>query len=111
MDDTTVRSGRQRKGVGKMLVKWGVQKADEFGIECFVEATDAGQKLHSKFGFSTLLKVLVGAEYGTKVRHEMIQKLSPQPVQYWAMWRPKSKNGAPQTLWEAIAVHERSSNE
>jgi len=105
MDDTTVRQDHQRKGVGSMLVKWGIEKADELGIECFVEATDAGRSLYLKFGFMNLMKVLVDAENGTKERHEMIKKLSPQPVQYWAMWRPRIGDGAPRTLWEAIEMN------
>lgn len=108
MDDTTVDPNHQRKGVGSLLVNWGVQKADELGIECFVEATDPGSMLYQKFGFTNLMKVLVDAENGTKERHEMIKKLAPQPVKYWAMWRPKGgmlRDGAPQTLWEAIATY------
>ncbi|PQE03915.1 hypothetical protein CJF31_00003023 [Rutstroemia sp. NJR-2017a BVV2] len=108
MDDTSVRQDHQRRGVGKMLVDWGVKKADALGIECYVEATDAGSNLYQKFGFGRLSKILVDAENGTKERHEMIQKLTPNPVQYWAMWRPKGgivKDGEPQTLWEAMAAH------
>ncbi|TVY67371.1 hypothetical protein LSUE1_G008643 [Lachnellula suecica] len=109
MDDTTVRQDHQKKGVGSSLVKWGLRKADELGIESFVEATDAGRKLYQKYGFSIIMKVLVDAENGTQERHEMIQKLTPQPIQYWAMWRPKGgvlMDGATQTLWEAIAIHD-----
>ncbi|KAF4637502.1 hypothetical protein G7Y89_g580 [Cudoniella acicularis] len=105
MDDTSVRQDHQRKGVGSLMLNWGMKKADELDIECYVEATDAGRMLYQKFGFITLLKVLVDAENGSKERHEMIQKLTPQPIQYWAMWRPKggiAKDGTPRTLWEAI---------
>ena len=108
MNDTTVRQDHQRKGVGRLLVNWGIQKADELDIECFVEATDAGRMLYQKFGFTKLMKVLVDAENGDEKRHEMIKKLTPQPVKYWAMWRPKGgilKDGAPHTLWEAMATY------
>jgi GNAT superfamily N-acetyltransferase len=108
MDDTTIRPDHQRKGVGGLLVNWGVQKADALGIECFVEATDAGRSLYKKFGFQALLKVLVDAENGTEQRHEMIQRLLPHALEYWAMWRPKGgalKKDAPQTLWQTIAEH------
>lgn len=107
MDDTSVREDHQRKGVGSLMLEWGVKKAEEMNVECFVEATDAGRQLYQKFGFTTLTKILVDAEDGTKERHEMIQKLIPTPVQYWAMWRPKGgavKSGQPRTLWEAIAA-------
>lgn len=107
MDDTSVRQDHQRKGVGSLMLAWGVKKAEELDVECFVEATDAGRQLYEKFGFTTLMKVLVDAENGTKERHEMIQKLLPSPLQYWALWRPKGgavKGGQSGTLWEAIAA-------
>lgn len=107
MDDTSVREDHQRKGVGSLMLAWGAKKADEMNVECFVEATDAGRQLYEKFGFTTLTKILVDVENGTKERHEMIQKLIPAPIQYWAMWRPKGgvvKTGQPRTLWEAIAA-------
>jgi len=53
----------------------------------------------------TLMKVLVDAENGGKKSHDMVQKLTPQPIQYWAMWRLKGgvvKDGNPKTIWEAI---------
>jgi hypothetical protein len=87
------------------MLEWGMKKADELGIEGYVEATDAGRMLYQKYGFVTLMKVLVDAENGTPERHETIQKLTPQPTQYWAMWRPKggvAKDGTPKTIWEAI---------
>jgi predicted N-acetyltransferase YhbS len=107
MDDTSVHPDHQRRGVGSVLLEYGVRKADELGIECFVEATDEGMGLYKKFGFMNLTKVLVDAENGTTERHQMIQKLTPQPVKYWAMWRPKGgvvEEGEPKTLWEALAA-------
>jgi GNAT superfamily N-acetyltransferase len=77
MDDTSVRQDHQKRGVGTLMLKWGMEKADELNVECYVEATDAGRNLYQKFGFSTILKVLVDAENGSQKRHEMIQKLTP----------------------------------
>jgi hypothetical protein len=105
MDDTSVRRDHQMKGVGSLMLDWGMKLADALDVECYVEATDAGRNLYQKFGFTTLMKVLVDAENGTGKRHEMIQKLTPQPTQYWAMWRPKGgavKEGVPRTIWKAI---------
>ena len=30
---------------------WGISKADELGLECFVEASPLGSVLYSKYGF------------------------------------------------------------
>ncbi|CAG8956650.1 hypothetical protein HYFRA_00011961 [Hymenoscyphus fraxineus] len=110
MDDTSVRQDHQRKGIGSLMLEWGMKKAEELSVECYVEATDAGRHLYQKYGFAILMKVLVDAENGTSERHEMIQKLTPQPTQYWAMWRPNGgvvKDGAPRTLWEAIEARKK----
>ena len=58
------------------MLNWGMKNAEELDVECYVEATDAGRKLYQKFGFTTLMKVLVDAENGSKERHEMIQKFN-----------------------------------
>lgn len=41
----------QGRGAGGMLVGWGVQRADEEGVECYLDATPEGKHLYEKFGF------------------------------------------------------------
>jgi predicted N-acetyltransferase YhbS len=41
----------RRRGVGSMVMEWGVKKADELGIEGFLEASELGDHLYTKFGF------------------------------------------------------------
>jgi hypothetical protein len=35
-------------------MKWGTDKADELGIECYVESSPEGKGLYEKFGFRTV---------------------------------------------------------
>lgn len=42
----------QRRGAGAMLVQWGCDVADELGLECYLEASDAGHRLYQKKGFT-----------------------------------------------------------
>jgi len=46
IEDTSVRQDHQRKGVGSLMLEWGMKKADELGIEGYVEATDARRVLY-----------------------------------------------------------------
>ncbi|KAL1871101.1 hypothetical protein Daus18300_004846 [Diaporthe australafricana] len=47
-----VTKGRyQGQGAGGMLMAWGVDKADEEGVECYLDATPEGKKLYERFGF------------------------------------------------------------
>lgn len=46
-------------GASRMMMEWGTKKADEMGLESFVEATHLGSLLNQKFGFITVTKELV----------------------------------------------------
>lgn len=41
----------RRQGVASMLVGWGTDLADRFGVEAFVDASDQGKPVYVKFGF------------------------------------------------------------
>lgn len=41
----------QRRGAGRLLVKWGCSRADEDKVPGFLEASDAGRPLYESFGF------------------------------------------------------------
>ena len=41
----------QRKGVGRRLLGWGLEKADAEGWECWLDASKKGEGLYRKFGF------------------------------------------------------------
>lgn len=42
----------RRHGAGAMLVDWGIKKADEWGLECFLSATPGlGKPLYEKAQF------------------------------------------------------------
>ncbi|KAF2108657.1 acyl-CoA N-acyltransferase [Lophiotrema nucula] len=54
----------QRRGAGALLVNWGCEKADEKGVECFVEASPMGRPLYERYGFEECgrMSVDVGGE-------------------------------------------------
>lgn len=47
------RSKYQGLGAGRMLMEWGVERADEEGVECYLDATPQGMPLYERFGFKT----------------------------------------------------------
>ena len=49
-----VRPTYRRRGAGRLLVEWGLQKADELGLEAFVESTLDGKPLYESCGFTTM---------------------------------------------------------
>jgi len=46
-----------RRGAGGMLVKWGTGKADELGIECYLESSIEGRPLYERLGFRVVKEV------------------------------------------------------
>jgi GNAT superfamily N-acetyltransferase len=67
LDMCYTNPGWQGKGAGKLLAKWGTEKADELGLKYFVEASYLGRPLYEKFGFVIGEHVLLE---GGKVREE-----------------------------------------
>ncbi|KAF4635646.1 hypothetical protein G7Y89_g2446 [Cudoniella acicularis] len=41
----------RRQGAATMLMEWGVKKADELDLECFLDSTPIGVPLYKNFGF------------------------------------------------------------
>ncbi|MCJ1373894.1 hypothetical protein MMC20_005124 [Loxospora ochrophaea] len=44
----------RRKGVGALVIKWGLERADRLGLESFVEATKEGKTSYESFGFEVI---------------------------------------------------------
>ena len=90
----SVHPSHRRQGVGKLLMKWGLDRADEMGFEGWVEASESGKLLFETLGFRILIKISVNtskadpSDEWRKLEHELT------PLNIWIMWRPV--NG----LWE-----------
>lgn len=46
-----------RRGAGAMLLKSFVEKADQLGLECYLESSIEGRPLYERFGFQVLKEV------------------------------------------------------
>lgn len=72
-----------RRGAGGMLVKWGTDLADEYGIPGYLESTEKGRRVYQRFGFKEkeVLEVDL-SRFGAK-----------EPLRAWIMdYEPKAKN-------------------
>ncbi|KAF2674879.1 acyl-CoA N-acyltransferase [Microthyrium microscopicum] len=54
LDSLTVSPDFQRRGVGRLLMQWGMDKADKLGLENYLEASQAGKKLYESCGFRAI---------------------------------------------------------
>ena len=85
-----VREKWQQKGIGSAMMEWGVQRADELGLETFIEGTDYGKLLYQKHGNRNLRTVWIdtdAADANDEWR-AMERKYLPKGFHYHLMWRP-----------------------
>ena len=80
----------RRKGIGSLLMTIGTLRADELGVECWMEASALGKPLYENHGFRSLFKMQFDTEkkdptdVWRRCAHEMT------PTAFFPMWRPKS---------------------
>jgi len=93
----------QRRGIGQLLMGWGLARIDSLGLESFIEASDFGKGLYTRCGFRPVTDVSV--KMNVAGASEEWEKLSEEllPIEYTAMWRPSKgewKDGEPRITWD-----------
>jgi hypothetical protein len=72
-----------------MVIRWGLKRADEMGLESYIEATPEGKQCYDTFGF-TVLEINEWhppeKENPSKERKELEAKLCP--FTWWSMCKP-----------------------
>lgn len=65
----------------KLVMDWGIEKADGLGVDAYVEATETGRLLYEKYGFMTYYKVVVNTSIETSCTtwKDLEETLSPEP--------------------------------
>ena len=51
LDTLVTHPDHHRRGAGGLLGKWGLEKADEAGVEAYLEASPMGRPLYERWGF------------------------------------------------------------
>jgi GNAT superfamily N-acetyltransferase len=51
IDMLSTHPEHQHRGAGSMLVKWGADIADRFGLKAFVQGSRLGKHLYERYGF------------------------------------------------------------
>ena len=73
-----------RRGAGAMLVKWGVDKADDLSVEAYHESSIEARKLYERFGYRILKAVEFDMskygrpDLGTDINAIMYREARPQ---------------------------------
>ncbi|KAH8846566.1 hypothetical protein MCOR01_000024 [Pyricularia oryzae] len=53
----------RRKGVGSMLMMWGLDKAEKSETDAYIVATDVGRDMYLTVGFQDVFRFWTGADY------------------------------------------------
>ncbi|RMJ24051.1 hypothetical protein PHISP_05072 [Aspergillus sp. HF37] len=83
----------RRRGVAKTFMEWGVGKADELGVDSWVDSTAMGRGLYAQFGFvyvteeNVVPKEPEGLSDADKVEWEEMRELV-LPIHVAILWRP-----------------------
>lgn len=73
LDTLVTLPNHERRGAGSMLVRWGTERADEAGVEAYLEASPMGAPMYAKHGFEPVKKVALDLrKYGGKEIMEFI---------------------------------------
>ena len=68
-----VHRDHQRKGVGKVLVQWGLEQAKVHGLPVSLDSAPSGVALYRHLGFREIDKIVVKAEdYDAKEDYELL---------------------------------------
>ncbi|KAK5996391.1 hypothetical protein PT974_01725 [Cladobotryum mycophilum] len=92
----------RRQGAADLIMDWGIKKADDMGLEMWLNATVYGVPLYEKHGF-----VVVEENHVHPIKENPDEEWKKAeealtPITVWAMWRPiggKYEQGTPKP-WE-----------
>ncbi|KAL7625558.1 hypothetical protein AAE478_004778 [Parahypoxylon ruwenzoriense] len=79
----------RHKGVAQQFMDWGMAKADETGVEMFLDSTPLGRPLYEKNGFMYVEKNVISPRTDSpdEAWKETVEKAGDHS-DWWLMWRP-----------------------
>jgi N-acetylglutamate synthase-like GNAT family acetyltransferase len=79
----------RHRGVGSLAMKWGLAKADELGLDIFVESTEDGRGFYEAHGFEVFDDFSLDASTATPSKEFTQQTAALQlPLHGYYMKRP-----------------------
>ncbi|KAI1120429.1 acyl-CoA N-acyltransferase [Nemania abortiva] len=82
----------RRRGVGQKFMSWGMKKADEMGVEMFLDSTPVGRPLYEANGFVMVKENIIIPQTDTPDEAWKEWQKRTGPVPFYLMWRPAGGN-------------------
>jgi ribosomal protein S18 acetylase RimI-like enzyme len=70
----------QGRGAAGMLMRWGLERADEEALEAYVEASPQGEALYERFGFRERERLILDLEGKGTREKEFVEIMMVRPV-------------------------------
>ncbi|KAI8630811.1 acyl-CoA N-acyltransferase [Xylariaceae sp. FL1651] len=78
----------RRKGVGQLFMDWGMKKADELGVDFFLDSTPYGRPLYEANGFTYIEENINIPTTDDPDDHWREIEKKVGAITFWLMWRP-----------------------
>lgn len=78
----------RRRGAASLVMEWGTKKADELGMDSFVESTEIAVPLYEKHGFVKVDHFSVDATISDPSEEWKAIAARNLPMAFDVMWRP-----------------------
>ncbi|KAF2260311.1 hypothetical protein CC78DRAFT_620356 [Lojkania enalia] len=81
-----VHTQYRKRGVGRMLIRWGIDKADELGIETVVSSLPSAKGAYERCGLGAI--EIIPADVENENPSERWKELASEDLSGWLLWRP-----------------------
>ncbi|KAF7330147.1 putative gnat family protein [Mycena sanguinolenta] len=97
----------RRRGVAQQSMDWGMKRADELGLEMFLEAGEHGRALYETNGFAYVEEILLDVTTDTPDERWVEMQQLAGTTTAWLMWRPVGghyEEGKTAKPWEGTSI-------
>jgi GNAT superfamily N-acetyltransferase len=81
-----VNQAYRGRGAGRMLIRWGTDKADELGIETAISSLPSAKGAYEKCGLGGI--EIIPADVDVPDPSPRWKELQDEDLSGWLMWRP-----------------------
>ncbi|KAF1970881.1 hypothetical protein BU23DRAFT_570360 [Bimuria novae-zelandiae CBS 107.79] len=83
-----VHTGHRKRGVGRLLIRWGLDKADELGIETVISSLITAREAYERCGLGCIEMIPPDPGLNVPYPSEKWKELESDNLSGWLMWRP-----------------------
>jgi GNAT superfamily N-acetyltransferase len=90
-----VHPAHRGRGAGRLLIRWGLDKADELGIETVVSSLVSARGAYERCGLGCIEMIPPDRSLNVAYPSEKWKELESDNLSGWLMWRPVGRDFVP----------------